>query len=46
MIGAALLACALSVPASQRFDFTERHMGVEVRVRLYAPDEATARSAA
>lgn len=46
MIGAALLAYALSVPASQRFDFTERHMGVEVRVRLYAPDEATARSAA
>lgn len=46
MIGAALLACALSVPASQRFDFTERHMGVEVRVHLYAHDEATARSAA
>lgn len=46
MIGAALLACALSVPASQRFDFTERHMGVEVRVLLYATDETTARTAA
>ena len=46
MIGAALLACALSVPTSHRFDFTERHMGVEVRVHLYACDESTARTAA
>ena len=46
MIGAVLLACALTASEWHRFDFTERHMGVEVRVHLYADSEAAARAAA
>jgi FAD:protein FMN transferase len=41
-----LTACALGRNAPGRFEFRQRHMGVEARVVLYAPDEETAARAA
>lgn len=46
MIAVTLLAVAMAADAGPRFAYTERHMGVEVRVLLYADDEAHARTAA
>lgn len=43
---ALLLACAGRVGAQVRYEFTELHLGVPVRVALYAPDDAAARAAA
>ena len=41
-----LAACVGRLDAQVRYEFSELHMGVEVRIALYAPDEARARAAA
>jgi FAD:protein FMN transferase len=40
------LVCLGDEPALQRYTFTERHMGTQFRIVLYAPNEAIAREAA
>ena len=40
------LVCLGEEPALQRFTFTERHMGTQFRIVLYAPNEAIAKEAA
>jgi len=46
LTGILLLAAAGPVAAQSRHEFTELHMGMAVRIVLYAPDEAAARGAA
>ena len=41
-----LAACVGRLDAQVRYEYSELHMGVEVRIALYAPDEARARAAA
>jgi FAD:protein FMN transferase len=41
-----LLAVAQRGSAQQRFEYTEMHMALPVRIVLYAPDDSTARQAA
>src|SRR5207245_9714657 len=47
LVTVAALAClARGAPAQERREFAELHMGVAVRIELYAPDDAAARQSA
>lgn len=46
LVGFLILVAHGRLDAQARHEFTELHMGVAVRIALYAPDQATARSAA
>ena len=46
VVGLLVATCVDRLDAQVRYEFNELHMGVEVRIALYAPDEARARAAA
>jgi thiamine biosynthesis lipoprotein len=46
LLGCVLAAAADPASALRRFEYSELHMGVRVRIAMYAPEEAQARRAA
>jgi FAD:protein FMN transferase len=46
VLAALTLVCLGKEPALRRFTFTERHMGTQFQITLYAPSEAIAQEAA